>query len=119
MKQQMKQNTATTEFTSRRLTVEFMDGGAKPETRTFECTPEQGSTVNAGALKDGFLKSFDVTSPLLEAEASADENQSYHLVGIDEAGARTSFGDDQNVDLGRYNRFEVVPRTVGGSGRRL
>ena len=103
---------------SKVLNVEFMNGQGQIQKRKFSITPEQGGEVTAGALKQSLLSYFDETSPVLEQEGVADENQSYHLLGIDGAGKRTAFPDETTVDLNLYQHFQLSPRTTGGGRRR-
>ena len=99
------------------LMVELINGQGQPETKKFRCTMEEGSQVKAAVLKQRFLNLFNETSPILEPEAVTDENHSYHLLSLDEKGKRTTFSDDDTIDLSRYSHFELSPRTTGGARR--
>ena len=99
------------------LEVEFLNGQGHAEKKKFSFK-DSTLEVQAGALKHGLLNQFDQRSPVLEQEGIADENQSYHLLGIDSKGKRAAFPDEATVNLEEFSHFLLAPRTTGG-GRRL
>jgi hypothetical protein len=101
----------------RGLKVEFVNSEGNTEMREFGYALE-ASKVNAGDLKEGFLRHLDGTSsPLLEPDEGVDENTSYHLVGVDAEGEPTALPDEESVDLNRFTHFQIYPRTTGGAMR--
>jgi hypothetical protein len=100
---------------TRELSVQLTGRDGSARSSSFLITPEgEENQVPAGELKQGLLDVFGEGSAVMEADALTDENRSYHLMGFDGAGQGTTFTDGEKVDLDRYNRFEITPRTTGG-----
>jgi hypothetical protein len=103
---------------AREIIVERINRGGMPEKMRFGFDPEtegEPENVDAGVLKRAFLDGFREIESDLENESESDENHSFHLVGFDGNGVPADFRDDEEVDLQTYTRFEISPRTTGGS----
>ncbi|RJR29417.1 MAG: hypothetical protein C4576_35430 [Desulfobacteraceae bacterium] len=104
---------------SKTIQVELINHQGIPETMELLFSSDEGSMVSAGVFKQRVLNLFDASSPLLEPEEETDENRSYHLLAVDEEGRRHAVSDETSFDIHQYSRFELSPRTTGGSRRSL